>query len=789
MRKNKILSVLTVVSVAIISSLSVTNATQAHIIVNEIRPAGSETNEFIELFNPTDTEIDLTGYKIAKKTKSGSESLLLSASKFSGTIQAHGYFLIAHPSVKDAIFADLAYSGASYYISNDNTVLLYDENGIVVDTVGFGSASDFEESPAPNPNSDESLERKNFSDTENNADDFSVNSTPSPQNSNQSENVEEEPPIGNPEPDDDIMENDCLVSSPDIKLNEIFPRPESGDEFVEVKNAGDVCVDISGWKIMDSAGHQKEFPSGITIDPGEYAYLEENLYLNNDSDTVYLLEKNGNTENDAVDSRTYEKASKNLSYSLDENIWSWTSSLTPGKENVIISPEEETPGTNNPPAEENYTISDKIYLNEIFPNPENDSDEEYIELKNSGDEPADLYKWTLRDGSKNGKYAFEDHVIISPGGCFAVYKSQSKLSLNNSNESVSIFDPQDSLVSSISYEKSQKDASYSFDGANWKWSKYSTPGAENKFDSEPDVKIKKPKKVYKNIPAEFSAKATDKETKKMKYIWDFGDGDKSYLKKANHKFLKIGKYTVTLSVRDESQTVEKSFTVQVKDSPRPNLEIVKIVPNPSGKDEDGEIIGIKNNSKKKTNIEKWKIATGSGKKMYNHPISEDLVINPNETKTITRKFSKFSLANKSGKVALAMPDGKIIDKIEYSKEKIEEDEAYTKIDGGWQWIVPNGNATEELAPSPDETEFIDDPTGEIEAEENDENENATGEVLGANNGNISDNFFPARSAFSPEDAFAFFTRIGFLKSPEKEANYCPLKTATASLDYLLVSSI
>ena len=140
------------------------------------------------------------------------------------------------------------------------------------------------------------------------------------------------------------------------------------------------------------------------------------------------------------------------------------------------------------------------------------------------------------------------------------------------------------------------------------------------------VKIKKPKNVYKDLFTEFSAKAKDKETKKLKYSWDFGDGKKSTLAKTSHKYLDTGKFTVTLSVSDDSQTVEKSFRFNVKKSPRPNLEIVKIVPNPAGNDSEGEIVDVKNNSGKKIDLAGWKIATGSGEKMYNHPISEEFIL-------------------------------------------------------------------------------------------------------------------------------------------------------------------
>jgi hypothetical protein len=770
-----------------------------HIIINEIQTAGATSNdEFVEIFNPSDTSIVLDGYKLSKKTKSGSESTLLSAAtstKFLGTIPAHGYFLIAHPDYKGIASADLTYSSSSS-LSGDNTLLLYDKSGTLLDKVGFGGATDFESAPAFNPLSSQSIARSNFSDTDNNASDFSVNISPSPQNSTifESDDEDEMPSddiVDEPakEADDNATDDStkCTTSSKDIKLNEIFPYPESGNEFVEITNIGDNCVDISGWKVMDETEHKKAFPENSILEPEEYIYLEGNLYLNNDSDTIYLLDANGNAKNDALDKVLYEEAKKRYSYALSDGIFSWTSTPTPGETNVFYHPVIEGSMEASSNSDGKNGASGKVFLNEVLPNPKDGSDNEYIEIASGDAQPVDLFGWRIKDASKSKGYQFKEHLLLNPGEYLAIYGFESKISLNNSAESVYLHDAQNEITSSVSFAKSIKNSSYNFDGKTWRWSKYLTPSEKNKFDSEPSVKIAKPKQAYKDLLTEFSAKAKDKETKKLKYSWDFGDGKKSALKKTTHKYLDTGKYTVTLSVSDDSQTVEKSFVVNVKKSPRPNIEITKIVPNPAGNDSEGEIIEVKNNSAKKTDLAGWKIATGSGEKMYNHPISGEISIDPNETKTITREFSKFSLNNKAGEVQLLMPDGKVIDEIEYSKEKIAEDEVYAKKDGEWVWLVPN---TEEggINHALDETEFIDDPTGEIEAAENAGDETGNeGEVLGAMDENQSSPL-SYKPTFNSESAYIFLSRIYF-SSPTAPTNYCPASDYSSNIAYLIASLI
>jgi hypothetical protein len=109
-------------TIAVFSAAKFARATDtSHVIINEIQTAGASSNdEFVELFNPTDTPVILDGFKLGKKTKSGSESTLLSSAtstKFLGIIPAHGYFLIAHPDYKGSLPADLAYSSSTTLFS------------------------------------------------------------------------------------------------------------------------------------------------------------------------------------------------------------------------------------------------------------------------------------------------------------------------------------------------------------------------------------------------------------------------------------------------------------------------------------------------------------------------------------------------------------------------------------------------------------------------------------------------------------------------------------------------
>jgi hypothetical protein len=193
------------VSILIINTASTVYATEAHIVISEVEigKANAPTDEFIELYNPTTQDANISGWHLARKTATGTESDLVST--ISGTIKAHGYFLFTpQTGYTGSASADQTYDSEKNSISNDNTILLFGSDGAtIIDKVGFGKAIDSETEPETNPAPDTSRERKanttsspttmasggsdelkgNGEDTDNNANDFILRNTPQPQNS------------------------------------------------------------------------------------------------------------------------------------------------------------------------------------------------------------------------------------------------------------------------------------------------------------------------------------------------------------------------------------------------------------------------------------------------------------------------------------------------------------------------------------------------------------------------------------------------------------------------------
>jgi hypothetical protein len=175
-------------------------ATASHIVISEVQIAGGvSTDEFVELYNPTNSNVDLTNWRLAKKTASGTESDLVTDFP-AKTINAHGYLLLAHTDYDGAVIEDITYSTSS--VAVNNTVLLYNSSDTVVDKLGFGSATDVETTSKAEPSTNDSVERKasatsdgttlavggteenagNGEDTDNNSVDFVNRTEPLPQN-------------------------------------------------------------------------------------------------------------------------------------------------------------------------------------------------------------------------------------------------------------------------------------------------------------------------------------------------------------------------------------------------------------------------------------------------------------------------------------------------------------------------------------------------------------------------------------------------------------------------------
>jgi hypothetical protein len=278
-----------------------------------------------------------------------------------------------------------------------------------------------------------------------------------------------------------------------IVLSEIYPNPAEGKkEFVELVNTTDKDIDISGWKLDDipNGGSAIQTLSGIIPAKG-FVVLEDNnaltIILNNDNDSVILYDPN-NTIQSQVD-YSMKDSQKGSSYMFIDNNWIWNTIPSPNAMN--IAPISITPTPNpipapNPipvipikPSLPKYSIG-SIILSEIYPYPLEGG--EFIELYNTTDKDIDMSDWKLSDLAKS--YTLSG--IIPAKGHRVWNQDESKISLNNSSETITLTDNYNQIQSIISYTKARKGLSYIPLLQNWGWTNTLTPNAPNIFTEAMD---------------------------------------------------------------------------------------------------------------------------------------------------------------------------------------------------------------------------------------------------------------------------------------------------------------
>lgn len=95
------------------------------------------------------------------------------------------------------------------------------------------------------------------------------------------------------------------------------------------------------------------------------------------------------------------------------------------------------------------------YFSEVLPNTADDASLEYFALRNSACVPVTLSGYSVVDASGKS-YALPDDTLFSTGSERKYFRPESKVTLNNENETLSLFDPFGSLVDSFSYPSSSK---------------------------------------------------------------------------------------------------------------------------------------------------------------------------------------------------------------------------------------------------------------------------------------------------------------------------------------------
>lgn len=190
-----------------------------------------------------------------------------------------------------------------------------------------------------------------------------------------------------------------------IVINEIESQGGSPDDWVELKNIGEVAVDVSGYVLTDNAPedptHRYTIADGTVVEPGGYLVIDVggDVFGLGGADSVNLFAADGTT---VVDTYSWTAHSPTSIGRCPDGSGEFADTSTPTKGEANVCPEAPAAA---------------VVINETNSNTGTD----FIELMNIGTEPADVSGYIVRDNNDTRTDAIPAGTIIEPGGFHVLY--------------------------------------------------------------------------------------------------------------------------------------------------------------------------------------------------------------------------------------------------------------------------------------------------------------------------------------------------------------------------------
>ena len=443
------------------------------IVINEVAWMGTQVDandEWIELYNPSINDVDLTGWQLLFKSSPTTiaTTINLSPNLLPGNIlPAGGYFLLERTDdAPTSITADLTYTGG---LTNTGMILeLVAPGNVLIDTANKNGGG-WPDGINTSATQRFSMERISI-----------IPDTDSNWGSNDGvtrNGLDAASPTGNPINGTPKQQNSIFSLAPpapaiEILINEVAwagTMASSDDEWIELYNPSLTdTIDISGWRVVAESGTLDiVLPAGTTIGPDGYFLLERArpevtnaahnfIYLGalSDSGEILRLRKPDGTIVDTansdggawpagslatansmermgiltdaplawvtnVDSASWTNtdAASNLVHGTPgRRNWGFGVTHTPVPTNTPIPPSPTNTSTPSPTLTPAPTGARTIVINEIaWAGTLSSSDDEWIELYNPSSQDVNLTNWNLRssDGSPDIKAEFKDIILKS----------------------------------------------------------------------------------------------------------------------------------------------------------------------------------------------------------------------------------------------------------------------------------------------------------------------------------------------------------------------------------------
>lgn len=152
----------------IIAVLCATTAALAqtanHVVISEFATrgaAGNASGEFVELYNPTNASVNISGWKLEYRSASGTSYNPLITVPEGTVMPPKSYYLFVSSTWTGTPAGDISWNASG--LADNGNIRITTASGAAIDRVGFGSGNDPEGSAAPNHGeaaNDNSVERK-----------------------------------------------------------------------------------------------------------------------------------------------------------------------------------------------------------------------------------------------------------------------------------------------------------------------------------------------------------------------------------------------------------------------------------------------------------------------------------------------------------------------------------------------------------------------------------------------------------------------------------------------------
>lgn len=444
---------------------------------------GKTTEDFIEIFNPSDNQANLKGLRLVKRTETGTSDTLIKSWTADTFIPARSFYLWANSGFTDiSRTPDFTTSGS---ISGNNGIALRlgdNDTGTIIDSISWGTANNgFSNLSSENPEANMALFRQNLYSA---GPTFFI-STSSPRNTT----IQESLPSTTSTPDTTASSTpDTASTTPEnlsvssyVKIYRFLPNPsgeDSGNEWVELQNLDETAVNLEDWLIDD-----KDIGSG----PGADAFVLSGVISAGEIKRFVIPTGSfalNNTGGDEVslyfnDKSPAQKAAYTAA-AYDDGIFEfrdgqWQAPAQNINQNSSGGSLASNSGSSSAKSD-NVLPAIQFKINEIFPNPlGDDAGREWVEIYNPENSTSSLEGYFLANGNSEewgtSAWLLPKSAKVPPKGFLAVMLPKTAFALKNSGaEKVKIFSPQKQLLDFVIYKDAPENQSWAknADGA-WEW--------------------------------------------------------------------------------------------------------------------------------------------------------------------------------------------------------------------------------------------------------------------------------------------------------------------------------